>query len=94
MNNSLDGIAMAVVTAPASTIYSAEQADGRTGDHYHPLSWGGAPNFAWANGKPTELAWARHHQGSNYAFLDTHARWQRFESTFSPPTTDLHRVDQ
>ena len=94
VNNSMNGISMSVVTAPASTVYAAEQADGRPGDHYHPLSWGGANNFAWMNGKPTEVAWNRHHLGSNYAFLDSHARWMRFEATYSPPSIDLHRIDQ
>ena len=94
VNNNMDGVAMAIVTAPASTIYAAEQADGRTGDHYHPASWGGANNFAWNNGKPVEVAWRRHNEGANYAFLDSHARWHRFESTFSPPQINLHRTDQ
>ena len=94
VNNSMDGISMATVTAPASTIYAAEQADLRTSDHYHPASWGGADNFAWNNGKPTELAWRRHSEGANYSYLDSHARWNRFESTFSLPAVNQHRIYQ
>jgi prepilin-type N-terminal cleavage/methylation domain-containing protein/prepilin-type processing-associated H-X9-DG protein len=94
VNNEMNGIGLAVVTMPSGTIYAAEQADGRTGDHYHPGSWGGANNFAWDNGRPTEVAWRRHNEGANYSYLDSHARWNRFESTFSPPTINLHRADQ
>jgi prepilin-type processing-associated H-X9-DG protein len=90
----MDGISLATVTFPASTIHAAEQADGRTGDHYHPAAWGGVNNFAWDNGRPTEVAWRRHNEGANYAYLDGHARWNRFESTFSLPAVNMHKIDQ
>jgi prepilin-type N-terminal cleavage/methylation domain-containing protein/prepilin-type processing-associated H-X9-DG protein len=94
VNNSLDGVPLSRVNAPASTIYAAEQADGRAGDHYHPASWGGADNFGWLAGKPTEVAWRRHSEGANYAFLDSHAKWYRFEGTFSLPAVNLHDPDR
>jgi len=90
------GMSLAAIPSPASVIYAAEIVDTEEGDHYHPMFWGDVPDndWAWHDGKPTEVAYARHNGGANYAFLDSHARWHRFEATFSPPAIDLHNPNR
>ncbi|HTQ09665.1 MAG TPA: prepilin-type N-terminal cleavage/methylation domain-containing protein [Fimbriimonadaceae bacterium] len=40
------------------------------------------------------IATTRHHNLSNYAFVDGHAKAMPFTQTYSPPTIDLHLVKQ
>jgi prepilin-type N-terminal cleavage/methylation domain-containing protein/prepilin-type processing-associated H-X9-DG protein len=55
----------------------------------------GADQWDAAAGEPTALAIRRHQGGSNYVFVDGHAKWCRFEQTFSqtagsPPAVDWY----
>jgi prepilin-type N-terminal cleavage/methylation domain-containing protein/prepilin-type processing-associated H-X9-DG protein len=75
------------------------------GDHFMPMYWGTPPRvndpmmnmMMWdaTKGEPTTLAIRRHQGGSNYAFVDGHAKWHRFEQTWqqfpgNPPTVDWY----
>jgi prepilin-type N-terminal cleavage/methylation domain-containing protein/prepilin-type processing-associated H-X9-DG protein len=75
------------------------------GDHFMPMYWGTPPRVnnpmmnmrMWdaTKGEPTTLAIRRHQGGSNYAFVDGHAKWHRFEQTWqqipgNPPTVDWY----
>jgi prepilin-type N-terminal cleavage/methylation domain-containing protein/prepilin-type processing-associated H-X9-DG protein len=74
-------------------------------DHYMPMYWGSPPRvvesqmnmMTWdaARGEPTTLAIRRHNGGSNYVFVDGHAKWHLFSQTWqqtpgNPPTRDWH----
>ena len=78
------GISMADVPEPARTIYMAESAETRKGDHYHP-------NLGVAR-MEEELARTRHGGGTNYLFADTHAKWMKFGPTLEP--VNLHEISR
>jgi prepilin-type N-terminal cleavage/methylation domain-containing protein/prepilin-type processing-associated H-X9-DG protein len=80
-------------------------------DHFMPMFWGdparvdpgmggmGMPGSGdqWDMDKqePTTVAIRRHQDGSNYVFVDGHARWHRFAATWQqtmgqPPTRDWY----
>jgi len=84
INGLVNGRSLAAITAPADCIYLGELADNRTGDHLHPTSWSG-PGITGTIDPVTELNTRRHQGGANYVFVDGHAKWQRFEQTWSPP---------
>ncbi|MGQ9880831.1 MAG: prepilin-type N-terminal cleavage/methylation domain-containing protein [Armatimonadota bacterium] len=82
---------LASIRAPARTIYISEQRTNSTGDHYHSGAW------RWPNQCGTfipvedELAMTWHLGGTNYTFVDGHAKWMRFEQTWTPDgSIDLH----
>jgi len=82
---------LASVKAPARTIYISEAKPNATIDHYHSAAW------RWPNDCGTfflpedELAMNWHLGGANYTFVDGHARWLRFEQTWTPDgRIDLH----
>jgi len=75
------------------------------GDHFMPMYWGNPPrvndpmmnNMLWDSIKsePTTLAIRRHQGGSNYAFVDGHAKWLLFQQTWrqipgNPPIVDFY----
>lgn len=75
------------------------------GDHFMPMYWGNPPRVVdpmlndrlWdsARGEPTTLAIRRHQGGSNYAFVDGHAKWLLFQHTWqqvngNPPIVDYY----
>jgi len=76
---------LASIRSPASTIYIAELKENASGiaDHYHPAAW------RWPNDCGTyippeaELAMDWHSGGANYTFVDGHAKWYRFEQTWT-----------
>lgn len=73
------------IRAPARTIYIAELRTNAAGgaDHYHPAAWR-YPNSCGTYIEPTdELAMDWHSGGTNYTFVDGHAKWFRFEQTWS-----------
>ncbi|HZO87508.1 MAG TPA: DUF1559 domain-containing protein [Chthonomonadaceae bacterium] len=86
------GMSLAAISTPSDTIYAAELVGENEDDHFHPMYWGNVPDndWAWRNGKPTEVAYARHNGGANYAFLDNHAKWLRFEMTYNPPAVNAY----
>jgi len=74
-------------------------------DHFMPMYWGTPPRvvdsqmnmMTWdaARGEPTTLAIRRHNGGSNYVFVDGHARWHPFSQTWRqiaghPPLRDWY----
>ncbi|MDW8103986.1 MAG: prepilin-type N-terminal cleavage/methylation domain-containing protein [Armatimonadota bacterium] len=82
---------LASIRAPARTIYIAEAKPNATIDHYHAAAW------RWPNDCGTfllaedELAMTWHLGGANYTFVDGHAKWMRFEQTWTPDgKVDLH----
>ncbi len=81
---------LASIQRPAECVYLAELADNRTGDHIHPTRWA-RPGLSGTPIDPlTEVAATRHQNGSNFVFVDGHARWFRFEQTWSPPARDWY----
>ena len=75
------------VNAPASVVFVGESADNATSDHFHPMCWDtpndpdyGICQFGWNATKKetTEIAVHRHTDGSNFVYLDGHAKWQKF----------------
>lgn len=38
------------------------------------------------------IAHTRHNGGSNYTFIDAHARWYRLELTYNHPYLDMHNL--
>lgn len=79
------------IVAPSRTIYIAEAKHNSTIDHYHPAAW------RWPNDCGTfflpdgELAMTWHVGGTNYTFVDGHAKWMRFQQTWTPDgTIDMH----
>ncbi len=71
------------VRMPAGTIYIVETKEYGTSDHVHPAWW------YWPNDSGTyiepekELAMTWHTGGTNYTFVDGHAKWFRFSQVWS-----------
>lgn len=71
------------IATPASTIYVAEMRRNSIADHFHPAWWyRDNPDFIFADPE-TELETTVHAGGSNYVFLDGHAKRHPFAATFS-----------
>lgn len=74
---------LARIPRPAETVMFAEQRTGTTqtalvGDHFHAYAF--KPNPLCRREEPgSHLATTRHHGSANYAFVDGHVRWHRFE---------------
>jgi prepilin-type processing-associated H-X9-DG protein/prepilin-type N-terminal cleavage/methylation domain-containing protein len=76
---------LACIRTPAETIYIAEMKENLLWDHFHPAMWPANPDNPCGLIDPTEeLAMKWHNGGTNYTFLDGHARWLRFEQTWAP----------
>jgi len=76
---------LASIQSPANTIYIAELKENASGvaDHYHPGAWRW-PNDCGTYIEPAfELAMKWHNGGANYTFVDGHAKWYRFEQTWT-----------
>lgn len=88
---------LAAVQSPASVIYIGESLEGITRDHFHPFNWNGnqetPPNplysgfmhgatFDDAKNETKELALRRHSDGSNFVYLDGHAKWGKWSQVF------------
>lgn len=96
------GLGDAGVRKPSETILYAERrstpvfdppTDPFCDDIYHPWFYPPLNPLAPANEMDPEagaIATYRHQQGSNYDLADGHAKWMRFQQTFSPPAIDLH----
>lgn len=96
------GFSDAGVRRPSDTILYAERrstpvinpaTDPYCDDIWHPWFYPPMNPLAPANEMDPvvgAIAALRHQQGSNYVFTDGHAKWKRFEQTFSPPNIDLH----
>jgi prepilin-type N-terminal cleavage/methylation domain-containing protein/prepilin-type processing-associated H-X9-DG protein len=81
---------LAAIQRPAECVYLAELADNKTGDHIHPQLWP-RPGYTGTVLQPhTEIQTGRHQGGATYVFVDGHAKWQRFEQTFSPPARNWY----
>lgn len=83
----------AAIGKPASVIYVAESPPGSTGDHFHPMCWGNetlytpsctGASFAWdgAKNETSEIALRRHQEGSNYIYVDGHAKWHKWGQVY------------
>lgn len=89
---------LAAISAPASVIYVAESAKNINRDHFHPFNWNGnletpTPNplysaymnsITWSAAKQEtiELALRRHSDGSNFVYLDGHAKWGKWSQVW------------
>ena len=88
---------LGAIDSPASVIYVAESKEGITRDHFHPFNWNGnqetPPNplfsgfmhmatFDEAKNETSELALYRHQGGSNYVYLDGHAKFGRWSQVY------------
>ncbi|MER3401863.1 MAG: hypothetical protein C4336_05950 [Armatimonadota bacterium] len=79
---------LASIASPASVIYIAEMKENQSAgaDHYHPGAWR-YPNecsSVYFIQPQDELAMSWHSGGANYTFVDGHAKWYRFERTWTP----------
>jgi len=83
----------AAVQHPASVIYVAESPDDSLSDHFHPMCWGETDpempdctrsQFAWDidKGETREIALRRHNGGSNYIYVDGHAKWRTWRQVW------------
>ena len=81
------------VDKPASVIYLGESVENSTSDHFHPMCWGAADpdyptctaaSFAWDTPKneTKELAIRRHWDGSNFVYVDGHAKWGKWSQVY------------
>jgi prepilin-type N-terminal cleavage/methylation domain-containing protein/prepilin-type processing-associated H-X9-DG protein len=85
---------LASIVSPANTIYIAEVKENTTVDHYHPGAWR-FPNecsSVYYIEPNQELAMTWHSGGANYTYVDGHAKWHRFEQTWTPDGT-IDRYD-
>ena len=70
------------ITSPASTVYSAELIENFADDHFHASYWRDNSEFILED-PGTNMAIKRHTGGSNYFFCDGHAKWYRFDGTWT-----------
>lgn len=83
-------LSLSSIERPSECVYLGELADNRTGDHLHATRWP-RPGYLGPTSDPrTELAFKRHQGGANFVFVDGHARWHRFEQTWSQPARDWY----
>lgn len=83
---------LAALPEPTDTIAAAEtKRNDRCGSGFNGNFQGFACNRAWSaaqamaqNGCGCRIQHTRHNGGSNYVFVDGHARWLRFEQTYVP----------
>ena len=89
---------LAAIASPASVIYLAESSKNLNRDHFHPFNWNGnletpTPNplysafmhgITWdtAKNETSEIPLRRHAEGSNFAYLDGHAKWGKWNQVF------------
>lgn len=81
-------ISLASIRTPSETIYIAEMKENLLWDHFHPSMWPLSVEDPFNNpcgliDPAEELAQTWHNGGANYLFIDGHARWMRFEQTWS-----------
>ncbi len=85
------------VASPAGVIYIGESNKNINRDHFHPFNWNGnqetPPNpqysgymnsITWSAslGETVELALRRHSGGSNFVYMDGHAKWGKWTQVF------------
>jgi prepilin-type processing-associated H-X9-DG protein len=80
-------MSLASIPKPASTIYVGELSNNATGDHFHPMLWVTPNPFNFYIDPLAEIATKRHQEGSNFVFVDGHAKWYRFEQTWNVNTS-------
>lgn len=83
-------LSLASIQRPSECVYLAELGDHLTGDHIHPMLWPRPGYQGFTLDPRVEIATRRHQEGSNYVFVDGHAKWHRFEQTWSPPVRDWY----
>ncbi len=94
LNNTAAGTGwqLAAIEKPAECVYVVEYKESkpgatRAGDHAHPMCWEGFPASTCVSiSSETEIEKRRYQGGANYTFTDGHAKWHRFEQTYSPET--------
>ncbi len=62
-----------------------------------PANWDDINNYVAGDGHNwlvDHIATDIHNGGSNYGFLDGHAKWYRWEATIQPPVPGLHNPDR
>ncbi len=75
------------VVNPARTIYLTESGDANQDRSSHPwmiTRLDGTLDQDHLDELREDIASARHLGGSNYLFIDSHAKWLNFESTYAP----------
>ena len=80
---------MGGISAPASCIYLVEYRENKAADHVHPMCW--EPygcNFGshFLLLSKDEVEKERYQGGAHYVFVDGHAKWHRFDQTYTPAT--------
>lgn len=71
------------IASPSNTIYIAEMKTDSISDHFHPAWWYPRNPDGTYIPPEEELQMTMHGKGALYTFLDGHAKWYRFENTFS-----------
>ncbi|MCC7493288.1 MAG: DUF1559 domain-containing protein [Fimbriimonadaceae bacterium] len=77
------GLGLAQVQSPAEFITNSERLAGVAEEDYHP--WDPWDEFE------EHIEGARHNDGSNYTFVDGHAKWLKWQATIQPKF--LHNPD-
>jgi prepilin-type N-terminal cleavage/methylation domain-containing protein len=87
------GPSLSAFTHPSETILAAELADDVSEDHFMPMYWGDPSKLVDSDKQeeqwdavtqlPKALSIKRHHGGANYPFSDGHAKYMKFEQTWS-----------
>jgi prepilin-type N-terminal cleavage/methylation domain-containing protein/prepilin-type processing-associated H-X9-DG protein len=82
------------IQKPASVIFLTESANNFNGAYFHAHVWDpptSTGHWIAATDRPDDIAPERHSQGFNAAYLDGHAKWQKWtqvwwrDSSFTPP---------
>ena len=97
---------MAVFDKPAEQIAVVVRCPGCSALGYHPWpndynpgppSWdnlglyAGGTGADWFKGR---IGHDVHNDGSNYAFMDGHAKWYRWEATVQPQLPGMHNIER
>lgn len=100
------GVRMAQIATPTTCILLAELSEDLSQEYFLPQYWGNPSRetdvtrqmaeWDMMHGVPLTVDTDRHAQGSNYVFAEGHAKWQRFDQTWSqsvgmPPS--INRYD-
>lgn len=95
------GQSMAAFESPSEQIAVAVRRQGVSALGYHPwpndyTSWDDLSLYRSSSGDwfSTRIAQDVHNGGSNYGFVDGHAKWYRWEATLKPRLPGLHNIDR
>jgi prepilin-type N-terminal cleavage/methylation domain-containing protein/prepilin-type processing-associated H-X9-DG protein len=101
----LHGETMAIFQRPAEQIAIAVRQQGSAFLGYHPWpndydpgppSWTDLSLYSGSGGDwfKARIGHDVHNEGSNYSFMDGHAKWYQWEQTLQPQLPGMHNIDR